>query len=336
MKEGVRQPKSGLLAGAAVVGIGVAYFFFLSTSNFPEPGANIEYNLKGFEDLDKVETQFVEKDPIAVAVPSARALAVGNEKLYVAGKDAVAVYGADDKEAARYTIAGTPNCMAAAPNGDLYLGMREKVLVLDAAGVQKAEWAGFTSRSFLTAIAVNGADVYVADAGKRVVSRFDLDGKVQTKIGEKDESNDVPGLEAPSPYLDIAVNDEGHLWVVNPGKLGLERYESDGSFVTSWYRPTVLKLDGFPGCCNPTHIAFTSKGELVTTEKGLVRIKMFDVTSGEFNGLVAGSSLFPREQSVRDLAVDSRDRILVLDSQRSAIRVFARKEDGHEQAIQPA
>lgn len=336
MKEGVHQPKSGLLAGIAVIGIAAAYFFFLGAGDSPEPGQTLEYNIAEFEALDKVETQFAEKDPIAVDIPSPRALAVGNEKLYVAGKDAIAVYGNDDKPAATLAVPGTPNCVAVAPDGGLYVGMKDKVLVLDADGNQKAEWNEFTSRSYLTAIAVNGPDVYVADAGKRVVTRFDRNGKAQAKIGEKNEDRDVPGLEAPSPYLDLAVNDEGHLWIVNPGKLGLEQYEGDGSIVTSWYRPTVLKLDGFPGCCNPTHIAFTSKGELVTTEKGLVRIKMFDVTSGEFNGLVAGSSLFPREQSVRDLAVDSRDRILVLDSQRSAIRVFARKENGHGQAIQPA
>ena len=336
MKEGVRQPKSGLLAGAAVVGIGVVYFFFLGTSDFPDPGVSLDYNIDDFEALDKVETQFAETDPIAVDIAAPHALAVAKDKLYVAGQDGITVYGPDDKEMSRIALSGTPNCIAASADGQLYAGMKDKVLVLDADGNQKAEWAVFTPRSFLTSIAIDGPDIYVADAGNRLVSRFDENGTLQAKIGEKDEAQDVPGLEAPSPYLDLAINGEGHLWVVNPGKLGLERYESDGTIVTSWYRPTVLKLEGFPGCCNPTHIAFTSKGDLVTSEKGLVRIKMFDVTSGEFDGLIAGSSLFPREQSVRDIAVDSRDRILVLDPQRNAVRVFVRKENGHGQAIQPA
>ena len=332
MKEGVHEPKSGLFAGAAVIGIAVVYFFFLGTSENTEPSANLEYNIAEFEALDKVATQFAEQPAIAVDVPSPHALAVSKDKLYVAGEDAVAVYGPDDQLATKLAVAGGPVCMAAAPDGALYLGLKDKVLVLDAAGAQRAEWNAFTPRSYLTAIAVRDSDVYVADAGKRVVMQFDREGKLLATIGAKDEAKDVPGLEAPSPYLDLAINEEGHLWVVNPGKLGLERYEKDGAIVTSWYRPTVLKLEGFPGCCNPTHIAFTSKGELVTTEKGLVRVKLFDVTSGEFEGLVAGSALFPREASVRDLAVDSRDRILVLDPQRSAVRVFARKEDGLGQA----
>lgn len=336
MQEGVHQPKSGWLVGVAVVGIGVAYFFFLGASDFPEPGANIEYDLKAFEDLDKVETKFVEKDPIPLDVPSPHALAVSHDKLYVGGKDMIVVYGPDDRVLSRHAISGTPNCLAVSPDGEVYVGLRNSVLVLDTNGDKKAEWTDFTPRSFLTAIAVKGPDVYVADAGKRVVSRFDQNGALQARIGEKDEAKDVPGLEVPSPYLDLAINGDGDLWVVNPGKLGLERYEPDGTIVTSWYHPSVLKLEGFPGCCNPTHIAFTSKGELVTCEKGLVRVKMYEVTSGEFGGLVAGSALFPREQSVRDLAVDSRDRILVLDPQRNAVRVFARKEDDHGPETQPA
>lgn len=335
MKEGVRQPKSGFLVGLAVIGIGIVYLSFLGTSEFQEPGVTLEYNIAEFEALDKVDTDFVEKAPIAVSVSEPHAMSVNNEKLFVAGNDAIAIYE-NDAPTNTVSIPGAAICLAAAPDGGLYVGLKDKVLVLDSDGNQKAEWGGFSSRSYLTSIAVDGTDVFVADAGNRVISRFDKDGKLLNKFGTKDEKNDIPGLEVPSPYLDLAVNDEGHIWVVNPGKLGLERYQPDGSIVTSWYKPSVLKLEGFPGCCNPTHIAFTSKGELVTTEKGLVRVKMYDVTSGEFDGLVAGSALFPREQSVRDLAVDSRDRILVLDPQRSAVRVFARKESEHGSEIQPA
>lgn len=335
MNESVRQTDRPWLVGAAVLVIVVTYFVLLGSSTNPEPGSNLEYNLEAFADLDKGETRFEEKGQIVPSVPNPRAMAVGPGKLYVAGQDAVAVYGENDQEIARFAVEGTANCIAAASDGALFLGMPKKVCVLDANGKVEAEWGDFTARSYITSIASYGTDVYVADAGKRVVYRFDRNGTLQARIGEKDVARDVPGLEVPSPYLDLAVNGEGDLWVVNPGKLGLEQYRKDGSIVTSWYRPS-LKLDGFPGCCNPTHIAFNGKGELVTCEKGLVRIKTFDVTSGEFDGLVAGSRLFPREQSLRDLAVDSRDRVLVLDPQAKSIRIFVLKENGHVPTSQPA
>ncbi|MBX7255733.1 MAG: hypothetical protein K1Y02_05190 [Candidatus Hydrogenedentes bacterium] len=329
MKEPVRQLKHTWIAAVAIPAIGVAYFVLLGTSDFPEPGANTVYDIQEFEDLDKIETNYDEKTPIVPNVENPRALAVAQDKLYVGAQDAVLVFDGNDAEIARYALPGTPNCIAVAPDGVVYAGIRNKVHVLDASGAAKAEWAkDFADRSYITSIAVHGEDVYVADAGKRVVYRFNREGVVQARIGEKDPARDIPGLEVPSPYLDLAINPDGDVWVVNPGKLGLEQYRKDGSLVTSWYRPS-LKLEGFPGCCNPTHIAFDGKGELYTCEKGLVRVKSFEVTSGAFEGLVAGSKLFPQEQSLRDLVVDTKNRLLVLDGQRKAIRVFALKETAH-------
>jgi len=326
MKEAVRQVKHGWMVVVAMIAMGGAYFFLLGSSDFEEPGANILYDIQAFKDLDLGETPYAELPPIVSPVPNIRALTTGPGKTYVACENAVVVYGNQDQEIARYAVDGNPSCIAAGPDGTLYVGMQSKVAILAPDGSLKATWSDFSTRSFITAIAIKETNVFVADAGNRVVYRYDQNGTLQNKIGEKNPAQDVPGLEVPSPYLDIAVNADGELWVVNPGKLGLERYRDDGSIVTSWYKPTVLALDGFPGCCNPTHIAFSSKGELFTSEKGLVRVKKFEVTAGGFDGLVVGSKLFPREQSLRDLAVDSRDRIMVLDGQRNSVRVFARKE----------
>ena len=68
-------------------------------------------------------------------------------------------------------------------------------------------------------------------------------------------------------------------------------------------------------------------GRLLTAEKGLVRVKLYDVTDGEYQELVAGSKLFPREQSLKDIAVDKQDRILLLDPRINAVRIFDEKEN---------
>ena len=325
MKETVRTPQSPVLAGIALVIIAGAYFFLLGTSGFEEPGENLEYDIAEFQELDDIPTNYDEDPAIALSMENPRALAVAPGKIYVAGKDTIAVYTTDGQETAKFSITGTPISLAVAPEGTLYAGLQNTVLILDANGKQQAEWKHFTDRSYLTAIAIHGEDIYVADAGKRVVLRHNKAGEVLARIGEKDPARDVPGLEVPSPYLDLAINPDGELWVVNPGKLGLERFRPDGSIVTSWYNPSVLALAGFPGCCNPTHIAFASNGELYTCEKGLVRVKQYEVTAGTFDGLVAASEKFPQEQSARDLAIDDRDRVLVLDPKRNAVRIFAQK-----------
>lgn len=326
-----------MLAGIAIVLLGCGYFFLLGTSGFQEPGESLEYDLKEFDELDNVPTEFAEDGKIALSVENPRALAVAGDKVYVAGQDAVAVYAADGRETARHKLPGLVSALAVDAEGTLFAGMQNFMVVAGPDGTAKGEWRdAFNARSFITAVALDGEDVYAADAGNRVVVRFDRTGKEQARIGTKDDTRDVPGLEVPSPYLDLAVNPDGDLWVVNPGKLGLEQFRPDGSIVTSWYKPTVLRLDGFPGCCNPTHVAFNSKGQLFTAEKGMVRVKQFEVTAGTFEGLVAPSELFPHEQSVRDLAVDAQDRVLVLDAKQNAVRVFARKEAGNGSAPQPA
>ena len=53
---------------------------------------------------------------------------------------------------------------------------------------------------------------------------------------------------------------------------------------------------------------------------------------GDFEELVAGSRLFPREQSLKDLVVDADNRILVLDPRKDVIRIFEEKDDGYERS----
>lgn len=326
MKESVRETKHPWMVGIAVAAIAGAYFFFLGTSKYREPGPNLQYDITQYADVDNVETRWIEVDEIALDLDSPHGLAVQGDRLYVAGTNAIAVLDADDEEVARYSFEGEPNCLAIAVDGTMFVAMPNEVQVLHADGSLGDRWTDFSERSYLTSIAVTEKDVFIADAGKHVVYRYNWDGERKVVIGKRNDEMDVPGIEVPSPYLDLALNDEGHLWVVNPGKLGLERYRRTGDFVTSWYHPT-LELHGFSGCCNPTQITFDNSGNLVTSEKGLVRVKVYEVTAGDFQELVAGHKVFPKEQSVRDIAVDAQDRILVLDPRTDTIRVFAMKED---------
>ncbi len=331
MRESVRAPKYPWVAGIAIAAIAGAYFFFLGTSKYPEPGEYLQYDITQYTDIDDIETRWEEVDEIAVDVEAPHGLAVQGDRLYVAGTNAVAVLDADNTEVNRFEFEGEPNCLTIAPDGTIFVAMSNEVQVIHADGSMGDRWTDFADRSFLTSIAANDDDVFIADAGKHVVYRYNWDGERKTEIGRKDDSRDIPGIEVPSPYLDLALNDEGHLWVVNPGKLGLERFRPNGDIVTGWYHPT-LELHGFSGCCNPTQIAFDNDGKLITCEKGLVRVKVYEVTAGSFEELVVGHKLFPKEQSVRDIAVDAKNRILVLDPRTDSIRVFAMKEgaDGAE------
>ena len=77
------------------------------------------------------------------------------------------------------------------------------------------------------------------------------------------------------------------MWVVNPGMHAFENYEFDGDLRAFWEN-TSMKIDGFSGCCNPAHFTFLPDGSFVTSEKGLVRVKVHK-PSGELLGVVAAT-----------------------------------------------
>lgn len=310
-----------------MVMIAVVYFALLGEEGFQEPVLTIQQDVEAIARLDEVDTRYIETASIDPKLESPQAMCVGADgRLYVAGQDAVAVFGASGTEISRFAIDGKAKCLAVSDEGTLYIAFQDHIEVVNASGEVQAVWPTLEDQPYITSIALHEDFVFVADAGSsKAVLRYDYEGNLLGRIGQKDEKQDIPGIEIPSPYLDLAVNEEGDLWVVNPGKLGMERYRPDGSIVTSWYRPDMLDLKGFTGCCNPTQVAFTNDGKLITAEKGLVRIKVYDVTNGEYQELVAGSKLFPREQSLRDLVVDAKNRILVLDPRQNAIRVFELK-----------
>ena len=290
----------------------------------PGVGASSEIGLKG------VTFREVTRIPLDLTNPSA--LAAGHDgKVYAAGEVIVVVLDAHGKETARHAVQGRPGCLAVTPDAKLLLvGLRNRIEVFDMLGVPVAAWEDLGERAWLTSLVADDENVYAADAGNRIVLRFDRAGKLQGRIGKHDAGRNVPGLIVPSPYFDVALDPMGALWVVNPGRHGLENYRPNGEMVSSWYR-SGMDMDSFCGCCNPIHIAFRSDSSLVTLEKGLNRIKVYTpdatllgvVLAPEGPPLHENESLFCSvEPPFVDLAVDSRDRILALNKPEKVILVF--------------
>jgi hypothetical protein len=144
------------------------------------------------------------------------------------------------------------------------------------------------------------------------------------KIGERNVGKGITGFVIPSAYLDVALDREGLLWAVNPGQHRLENYTLNGELRSSWER-TSMELEGFCGCCNPIHIAILPNGSFVTSEKSIPRVKIHAPT-GDFKTVVAPPELFSEGTTGLDLAVDSQERILVLDPLARVVRIFAKKQ----------
>lgn len=267
------------------------------------------------------------------------AIAVGPEdRIYVAVERQVLMFTADGKPAGTIAVEGTPRCLAVGGSeherpGRIYVGVEHHVEVF-ADGKRAAVWPDLGSRSILTSIAAADRDVLVADAGNRLVHRFDLEGKRLGEIGRKDESRNIPGFIIPSPYFDVAISLDGLVRVANPGRHRVEGYTLDGHLETSWGEPGE-EVEMFCGCCNPANFAILPDGRFVTSEKGIPRIKVYN-PQGKFECVVAGPEILAptataaeetRDEHrlpVFDVAADSRGRVLMLDAAGKAVRIFER------------
>ena len=111
--------------------------------------------------------------------------------------------------------------------------MLDHIEIWNSAGKQLARWNSCGSDAVITSIATSGNNVFVADAGQKVVYRFDKKGNLLNKIGLKDPATGVPGFIIPSPYFDLGISNDGNLWVVNPGRHSFEKYTFDGKLLSS-------------------------------------------------------------------------------------------------------
>jgi sugar lactone lactonase YvrE len=108
--------------------------------------------------------------------------------------------------------------------------------------------------------------------------------------------------------------------VVNPGKHALEHYSYDGRLLGYWDNAS-FDIEGFSGCCNPAQISVLPDGSFVTSEKGMVRIKVHKA-SGELLAVVAPPGKFREAFNAPDLAVTPDGLIYALDMDGHMIRVF--------------
>ncbi|HNZ49150.1 MAG TPA: hypothetical protein PLQ42_12345 [Candidatus Hydrogenedentes bacterium] len=276
-------------------------------------------------------SSFPKVKEITLPITHPDALAVtAEDHLLAGGENLVLHLDRNGAELARYPIDGRVFALLSLGN-TLLLGFRHGVVHFDPATEKQDRWEGFNERSCVTAVTKDENHIFVADAGNRVVLRYDLQGRLINRIGDNKDDG-TPGFIVPSPYFGISMDPLGMLWVINPGRHGVESFRPDGSPVSTWYKAGA-SLDAFCGCCNPIHIAWRSDHSLVTVEKGLNRVKVY-APDFSIRGLVQGPleitglpvNLSPREAPpLTGLAVDSQDRILVLNARDRSISIYEEK-----------
>jgi hypothetical protein len=316
-----------ILAGSLILLLATVVFmgwdlFFSKTDNQENPHA---YDLSQFKAGDTTKIMYLEIQQIKPGIPVIHGIATDlKDQIYVSGENGVEIFDHSGIQVNRFAIDGVARCIHVDSAGLIYLGMQDHIEIYSIRGKLLNRWKSTGDKSILTSLAVNRNNVFVADAGNKTVYHYNKAGALLKEVGQKDPERGIPGFVIPSPYFDLGIGRNRELWVVNPGRHSFEEYDIDGSLTRSWGKATMA-MEGFCGCCNPSNFAMFSNGSFVTSEKGIERIKVYDL-NGNFKYLVAGSDSFIEGTTGLDLAVDSKDRILVLDPEKKQIRIFELKK----------
>lgn len=291
------------------------------------------YDVSRFLVTDPKLIRYAQKRTFATPHPSSRAIALGpNGNLFIAAGKYVSEVKTDGTLVSEFALADEARCLAVAADA-IYVGARERIEVFDLKGQRRGAWDKPAAKSYFTSLTVGVNDLFVADAGQRMILRYDRSGKLIGRIGERNKERNIPGFIVPSPFFAVKLSADGLLRVTNPGRHRVEVYTADGDFEQSWGKAGAA-IEHFCGCCNPTNLALLDDGRVVTFEKGIPRVKVHGA-NGAFEAVVAGAESFAENAKVcgpndctlggLDGVADVMGRIYVLDFVANNVRVMEAK-----------
>jgi len=281
-----------------------------------------EYNVDAYKPVDEAWIHYLETGKIDLGERKPGGIAVYQNEIYLTGEGFLQVIRPDGIQKLMAGIENEGTCIIVNEHF-IFIGFTDHVASYDHDGNLISRFDSLGARGIITSLALKGNTLYVADAGNRRVLRYDLDGNLLGEFNGESGSNSGHGFIVPSPNFDLAVNSYGELWVVNPGIHAIENYTDDGRLRGYW-QISSMELEGFSGCCNPAEIAMTDDGSFVTSEKGMVRIKIHDA-SGKLVSVVAPPEKFKEEGQAPEVAVNDQGVIFALDFDENMIRIFEKK-----------
>ena len=221
-------------------------------------------------------------------------------------------------------------CMAVGGGGRVYLGRAGQVEIYSAAGIREGGFAaGESGKSAdITAIKIYGPEILVADASARCIRRYTETGKL---IGEIGTQNKTRGFMLPNRSLDMDVDGKGIVRATDSGRHRVSSWILDGTPAGYFGKFGLRNPEDFVGCCNPVNIAVAPDGKIITAEKVIARVKVFDA-AGKLLALI-GPEHFDPQCIHLHLAVDSKGRILVADPIRLEVKVFSIKTQSGGRAL---
>ncbi len=308
-----------LIVAIAIVA-GIVLFDSLSTRIDKRPDNPYEYNIDEFKVVDENLISYREARQIAIETGQPKALTWFQGNLYLLTESHLQILTPEGKEILKKTIDQNPQAIVIHNDATILIAYERHLTAYNPDGKEILRSESLSDESLFSSLAISESMIYVANAGKKEVVVFDENlGYVRSFKGESGVSA-LHGFILPSLHFHMAVNSNDEIWVVNPGMHRIQNYAASGRLRGDWGKPGFT-LEGFSGCCNPTYFAFMSDGRFITTEKGMVRVKIYK-ESGELESVVAAPDKFPNSETAPAIAVDDNDNVWLLDFDMKMLRFF--------------
>lgn len=283
-------------------------------------GNPYKLEIDSFLQVDPALIKYTEFRQIRLGMDKPAGISLAGDRLFLVGDRVFQVISTEGKMISEAELPGEPTCISPESEGLFCIGFRDHFGIFREDGTMLAGSDKHSGSSVFTALAMKDDMIFIADAGLRRVLIYDREGNFKNEIKGETGDGTSHGFIIPSPNFHLGFDPDGRLWVANPGIHTLQQYDVKGELVDSW-RNSSNKIEGFSGCCNPAKFAFLPDGSFITSEKGLVRIKVY-TPSGKFSSVVAAPEKFTTDGEAPGLAVDEQGNIIILDIDKKMLRFF--------------
>ena len=139
------------------------------------------FNIDPFSRIDTALINYKESRDLAISFSEPTGVCFHDSQLFVVGDQKLQIIEPNGKLLKEVTFIQKPTCVYTSAE-NIFIGFRKSLEVLNRDGVKVAEWNTFSDSTVITSIAEKSGIVFVADAGKRIVRKFNLEGKPQGEI----------------------------------------------------------------------------------------------------------------------------------------------------------
>jgi hypothetical protein len=311
-----------LLIALGVIAV-VVIADYLSTRPGKRPPNPFAFDISEYESADESQISHRETRQIKITDAEAVHIASLNKQIYLLTTDYLQVITPQGQEVRSFALEQTPNSLFVSSDSVIVIAFKNSLASFTPEGDLLYRSDAAPDNATFTSVVVADKLVFVADADNKQVLVYNRNLEyVESFKGESGVSA-LHGFILPSLHFDMAVNHDNELWVVNPGLHSIQNYSYDGRFRRQWGQPS-FEPDGFSGCCNPSYITFLPDGRFVTSEKGLVRIKIYK-ESGIIESIVAPPEVFKNGLKAPAIANLDDDIVVALDFDKNMIRIFEPK-----------